>query len=49
MRNIVTIIILAVCCMAAKAQNVDGGEKKHDTPVEDPTFVPNVKVSKVID
>ncbi|OYP60977.1 hypothetical protein CIK98_15850 [Prevotella sp. P2-180] len=49
MRNIVTIIILAVCCMAAKAQNVDGGEKKHDTPVDDPTFVPTVKVSKVID
>ena len=49
MRNIVTIIILAVCCMAAKAQNVDGGEKKHDTPVDDPTFVLTVKVSKVID
>ncbi len=49
MRNIVTIIILAVCCMAAKAQNVDGGEKKHDTPVDDPTFVPTVKVGKVLD
>ena len=49
MRNIVTIIILAVCCMAAKAQQVEGGDKKNNTPVDDPTFVPTVKVSKVID
>ena len=49
MRNLYIFIMLLLGCVVAMAQNVDTTDDDETVALDDPSFVPTVKVSKVID
>ena len=49
MRKWTLLILLQLCCVAAMAQNVEPTDDEETEVLDDPSFVPTVKVSKVID
>ena len=49
MRNLYTFIMLLLGYVVAMAQNVDTTDDDETVALDDPSFVPTVKVSKVID
>lgn len=49
MWNWTLFILLQLCCVAAMAQNVEPTDDEETEVLDDPSFVPTVKVSKVVD
>lgn len=49
MRKWTLLILLQLCCVAAMAQNVEPTDDEETEVLDDPSFVPTVKVSKVVD
>lgn len=49
MRKWTLLILLQFCCVAAMAQNVEPTDDEETEVLDDPSFVPTVKVSKVVD